>query len=108
MPRYLVQASYNSSACAAFVASPQDRVAGVKAAVEKLGGSLESMDYCLGEYDLVAIAVLPDDTAAAAMALGVGAAGHIKSYRTTRLMSAQDFLTAQQRARGMAYQAPKA
>lgn len=108
MPRYLIQASYTAAACAAFVAKPQDRVAGVKAAVEKLGGSLESFDYCLGEHDLVAIAMLPDDTAAAAMALGVNAPGHIKSYKTTRLMSAQDFVAAQQLAHGMAYQAPKA
>lgn len=66
------------------------------------------MDYCLGESDLVAIAVLPDDVAAAAMALAVNAAGHIRSYKTTRLMSAKEFLAAQCKAHGAAYQAPKA
>lgn len=108
MPRYLVQASYTSAAAAAFVNNPQDRVAGVRAVVEKMGGHFESMDYCLGDYDLVAIAVLPDDVAAAAMALAVNAPGHIKSYKTTRLMSSQEFLAAQQKAHGAAYQAPKA
>jgi len=108
MPRYLIQASYTAAALAAFVAKPQDRVAGVKTALEKMGGSLESMDYCLGDCDLVVIANLPDDTAAAAMALAVNAPGHMKSYKTTRLMSTQDFLAAQQRAHGMAYQAPQA
>lgn len=108
MPRYLVQASYTTAAAAAFTSNPQDRVAGVRALVEKMGGKLESMDYCLGEFDLVAIAVLPDDVAAAAMALAVNAAGHIRSYKTTRLMSAEEFLAAQRKAHGAAYQAPKA
>ena len=107
MPRYLVQAAYTSAAAAAFVNNPQDRVAGVRAVVEKMGGTFESMDYCLGEFDLVAIANLPDDVAAAAMALAVNAPGHIKSYKTTRLMSSQEFLSAQQKAHGAAYQAPK-
>jgi uncharacterized protein with GYD domain len=107
MPRYLVQASYTPAAAAAFVNNPQDRVAGVRALAQKMGGSLESMDYCLGDYDLVAVATLPDDLTAAAMALAVNSAGHIKSYKTTRLMSAEEFLLAQQKAHGVAYQAPK-
>ncbi|MFM8345160.1 MAG: GYD domain-containing protein [Betaproteobacteria bacterium] len=91
---------------AAFVNNPQDRVAGARAVVEKMGGTFESMDYCLGEFDLVAIAGLPDDVTAAALALAVNAPGHIKSYKTTRLMSSQEFLAAQQKAHGVAYQAP--
>jgi uncharacterized protein with GYD domain len=107
MPRYLVQASYASAAAAAFVGNPQDRVAGVRALTEKMGGTLVSMDFCFGDSDLVAIAELPDDVAAAAMALAVNAAGHIKSYKTTRLMSADEFLAAQRKSHGVAYQAPK-
>ena len=107
MPRYLVQASYTTAAAAAFVNNPQDRVAGVRALAQKVGGSLESMDYCLGDFDLVAVATLPDDLTAAAMALAVNSAGHIKSYKTTRLMSAEEFLSAQQKAHGVTYQAPK-
>ena len=108
MPRYLVQASYTTAAAAAFAGNPRDRVAGVRALVEKMGGKLESMDYCLGDCDLVAIADLPDDVTAAAMALAVNAAGHMRSYKTTRLMSAEEFLAAQHKAHGAAYQAPKA
>lgn len=107
MPRYLVQASYTAAASAAFVANPQDRTAGVKAVVEKLGGTFESMDYCMGEYDLVAISVLPDDETAAALSLAVTAAGHLRSYKTTRLLSPQEFLSAQKKAHGLSYQAPK-
>ena len=107
MSRYLVQASYTSAAVAAFVSNPQDRVAGLRAAVEKLGGKLESIEFSLGEYDVVVIAALPDDTTAAALSLVINAAGHIKSYRTTRLMSMQEFQSAQKKAHGVAYKAPK-
>ena len=106
MPRYLIQASYTSAAAAAFVSNPQDRVAGVQAAAEKLGGKVESVDFCLGEYDVIAVAALPDDTTAAALALAVNAPGHLKSYQTTRLLSPQEFLAAQQKAHDVNYQAP--
>lgn len=106
MPRYVIQASYNSAAAAAFVSNPQDRVAGVRALVEKLGGKLESFDFCLGEYDLFAVATVPDDSTATAIALAVNAPGHLKSYKTTRLMSPQEFLEAQKKAHGANYQAP--
>ncbi len=107
MPRYLIQASYNATAAAAFVSNPQDRVPGIRAAVEKLGGKLESFDFALGDYDVVGIGTFPDDGAAAALALAVNAAGHLKSYKTTRLMSADEFLAAQRKAHEIAYQAPK-
>ena len=106
MPRYLVQASYTGAAAASFLSNPQDRVSGLKAIVEKLGGKLDSFEFCLGEYDVVALATLPDDTTAAALSLAVNAAGHLKSYRTTRLMSPEEFLAAQQKAQGTSYQAP--
>ena len=106
MPRYLVQASYNSDAVAAFVSKPQDRVPGVRAMAEKLGGKLESFDFSLGEHDVVALATLPDDTAAAAFSLAVNAAGHLKRSNTTPLMSGEAFVAAQQKAQGLNYQAP--
>jgi uncharacterized protein with GYD domain len=106
MPRYIIQASYTAAAAAAFVSNPQDRVAGVRTLVEKLGGKLESFDFCLGEYDLYAIASVPDDSSAAAISLAVNAPGHLKSYKTTRLMSPEEFLDAQKKAHDLGYQAP--
>jgi uncharacterized protein with GYD domain len=106
MPRYLVQASYTSDAIAAFVSKPQDRVAGIRAVAKKMGGKLESCDYSLGDDDLVAIATFPDDTSAAAMSLAVNAPGHLKKFKTTRLMSAKEFLEAQKKAHGASYKAP--
>lgn len=106
MPRYLIQASYTAAAAAAFVSNPQDRVPAVRAMAEKLGGKLESFDFSLGEYDVVGLATLADDTTAAAFSLAVNAAGHLKSYKTTRLMSGEDFVAAQQKAHGLSFQAP--
>ena len=106
MPRYLVQASYATSAINALLSNPPDRTAGVRNLMEKLGGKMESLEFSLGDYDIVAIATLPDDTTAAAAALAICAPGHVKSYKTTRLLSAQEFLSAQQKAHGTNYQAP--
>lgn len=106
MPKYMIQASYNASAAAAFMSKPQDRVAGVKAMIEKLGGTFHSIDFCLGEYDLVVISTMPDDVAAAAAALAVNGAGHVSAYKTTKLMSPEDFMAAQQKAHGISYAPP--
>ena len=106
MPRYLIQASYTSDAAAAFVSKPQDRAAGIRAVVKKMGGKLESCDFSLGDHDVVAIGTLPDDTSAAALSLAVNAPGHLKSYKTTRLMSAKEFLEAQKKAHSVNYKAP--
>lgn len=106
MGRYLVQAAYTTDAIAAFVSKPQDRVQGVRALVERLGGTLESFDFCLGEYDVAIIYSAPDDTSAVAVALAATAAGHLKSFRTTKLLSPEEFMEASRRAGGVHYQAP--
>jgi uncharacterized protein with GYD domain len=106
MPRYLIQASYTAAAAAAFASKPQDRVAGVRTLLEKAGGKLESLDFCLGDYDLVAMGTLPDDTAAAAVSLAVTGAGHVSKYRTQRLLSAEEFMSAQKMAHELSYQGP--
>jgi uncharacterized protein with GYD domain len=106
MPRYLLQATYTSAALATFISSPQDRTAGVISLATKMGGKMDSLEFSFGDYDIVAIVTLPDDVAAAAMALAICAPGHIKSYKTTRLLSGAEFLTAQQKAHGAGYQPP--
>jgi uncharacterized protein with GYD domain len=106
MPRYLIQCSYTAAASAAFVAKPQGRTAGVKALLEKLGGTLHSFDYGYGEDNVIIICEMPDDVAGVAAALVVKAAGHVEGYRATRLMSEADFLAAQQKAHGVSYAPP--
>jgi uncharacterized protein with GYD domain len=102
----MVQAAYTAEALATLVANPQDRVAGVRALMGQMGATLDTFDYALGEFDVVATYTAPDDTTAAALALVVSSAGHIKSIRTTKLIAPDDFVAASQKAHGVAYNAP--
>ena len=71
MGYYLVQASYGPSAIGAMVKSPQDRAAAIRPLMEKLGGKLHGMWFTFGEYDLVALAEMPDATTAAAFGFAI-------------------------------------
>ena len=106
MPRYLIQGSYTAEAAAAFASQPQDRVAGIRALLEKMGAQMDSFDYCLGDYDVMVTYTAPDDTTATAIALAVIAPGHLKAYKTTKLLSPEEFLEASRKASGAGYQAP--
>lgn len=106
MPHYMGQGAYTAEAAAALAKTPQDRVAGVRALLERLGGTLESFHYSLGEYDVMVIYSAPDDVTATAIALAVLSPGHLKSYRTTKLLSPDEFLEASRKASGAGYQGP--
>jgi uncharacterized protein with GYD domain len=106
MPRYLIQATYTADARKSLIAHPEDRVSGVAALMERLGGKLESFYFSLGEFDVAAIADLPDDVAAAAGALAVTGAGHLAAYRTTKLLTNDEMMAAMKKAHGLTYAAP--
>lgn len=106
MARYMIQAAYTAEAAAAFASMPQDRVAGVRALLERLEARLDSFDYCLGDYDVVATYTAPDDTTATAIALAALAPGHLKAFKTTKLLSPDEFLAASRKASGAGYQGP--
>lgn len=106
MARYMIQGAYTAEAAAAFVSKPQDRVAGVRALLERLGAQLDSFDYCLGDYDVMVTYTAPDDTTATAIALAVLAPGHLKAYKTTKLLTPEEFTEASRKASGANYQAP--
>jgi uncharacterized protein with GYD domain len=106
MAHYLIQATYSAEARKALVANPQDRVAGVAALMEGMGGRLECFYFAMGEFDVVAIAELSDDVSAAAGALVVTGAGHLATYRTTKLLTNDEMMSAMHKAHGVAYAAP--
>jgi uncharacterized protein with GYD domain len=76
MPKYLIKAKYT-----------QDGIAGVKRAggssrrdavaktAESVGGTLESFYFAFGDTDAYVVADLPDNAAAAGLAMTVGASG---------------------------------
>ena len=90
MPRYLIQASYNSAGILALVRNPQNRADVVRPIVEAAGGRLESFDYAFGDYDVVAIAELPDSVSMAALSMAVSSGGAISAFKTTPLIPMQE------------------
>ena len=106
MARYLFQASFTSEAWAAQVKNPQNRIEALRPVIEGLGGSLESFYYAFGEYDVVAIAEMPDNVSAAAFSLAASAGGALKAVKTTPLMTIEEGIEAMRKAAGAGYRPP--
>ena len=106
MPRYMVQASYSTHGITDLVKNPQDRSAALRPVIERLGGSLESFDFAMGDYDIVGIFQLPDNVSAVALAMAVGAAGSISAFKTTVLISMDEAVEAMRKAGTIGYRPP--
>ena len=99
MPLYMYQAAYAHDSWSAQIKNPQNRVEAVgKQVCEAAGGRLVGGWLCFGEYDMVIIADMPDNESMAAVALAVGAAGAIKSSKTTVLLSGEQGVDALKKA----------
>jgi uncharacterized protein with GYD domain len=61
----------------------------VAAALETVGGKLESFHFAFGDHDAYVIAEVPDNTSAAAVALTVGASGGANT-RTIVLLTPEE------------------
>lgn len=90
MPKYLVRASYTAEGLQGL---QKDKASGRKAAVSKalenLGGKLECIYFAFGEDDVLVIFDLPDNVAAARLAVAVGASGLVRT-RTTPLLTVEE------------------
>ena len=102
----MTQFSYTAEAAAAMVKKPQDRGVGLKQAVEKLGGRLIAIYYCFGEYDGVAITEFPDQVTTLALTLATIAPGHLKSLKTTVLLTMEEAVAAMRKANTVMYAGP--
>lgn len=98
MPSYLVQVSYNAEALAALIKSPQNRTEAISKVIEKIGGKPNGLWWSFGDYDVVGIFDMPDNTGAAAFAVAIGAGGACKSVKTTPLVSMEEGLAALKKA----------
>jgi len=83
MPKYLLTASYTAQGAQGLL---KDGGTKRKAAAKSLGGSVESFYYAFGEADAIVICDMPDNTAAAALSVAIGASGAIQG-RTTVLFT---------------------
>ena len=89
MGKYLLQASYTQEGLAGLSKEGgTSRRAALTETIEGVGGSLESFYYAFGKDDLFIIADLPDDAAATAVSLALGAAGAL-TVSVTVLVTAE-------------------
>jgi uncharacterized protein with GYD domain len=97
MPKYLVKASYATEGVKGVVkeggSSRRDTVAKV---IEGLGGTMESFYFAFGDDDVYATADLPDNVAAAAIALAVNSSGAVNA-KTVVLMTPEEIDEASKR-----------
>ncbi len=98
MAFYLLTANYNSDAIKAMVSEPQDREAAARKAIETLGGTLHSFFFALGDWDVVAIIEIADDTTMAAGSMLVGASGSVTNLSTTKLLTMSEAKAAMRKA----------
>ena len=106
MAFYLIQVAYNNSAAKTLIANPQTREDAIKKTCASLGGKLQSFFFSFGEYDVAIIAELPDNAAAAALALATAAKGAISKFHTTVLLTAAEGLDAMKKAQKVDYTPP--
>ncbi len=106
MSRYLIQASYTKEAAAALVNKPEDRSQVVRPLIEDLGGRLLDFYFSLGDYDVVCIVELPNDTAALAFDLAAVMPGHISKIKTTVLLTGEQTVMAMKEASVVSLRAP--
>jgi uncharacterized protein with GYD domain len=103
MAQYLLQVAYTPEAWAKLIARPQNRKEELAPVLAKLGGKFIQAWFCFGEYDIVAIAEMPDNPAAAAFSLAASAGGSIKAIKTTPLMSVEEGMEAMKKAGTIGY-----
>jgi uncharacterized protein with GYD domain len=92
MALYMYQASYTAKSMAAQLKEPEDPVAAIRLALEDVGAELVVAGFPFGEYDVLVVYESPDDVTAASVAMAVAAAGEVRSAKTTRLLSGQEWL----------------
>jgi uncharacterized protein with GYD domain len=92
MTLYMYQASYTAKSMAAQLKEPRDPAEAIRPALEDLGAKILVAGFPFGEYDVLIVYEAADDVTAASVAMAVAAAGEVKSAKTTRLLSGQEWL----------------
>jgi uncharacterized protein with GYD domain len=98
MPYFCHQVSYTKEAWARLIAEPQDRIAAIRAPIEKLGGRIHTSFFAFGDFDVLAITEFPDNVSAAAIAIAFAGGGAVRNMRTTPLLTTAEALDAARKA----------
>lgn len=104
MSLYLYQVAYTAESLAAQIREPQDRIQRVRPWLESAGAKLLAGGYSFGEYDALIVYEAADDTVAAAVALALAAGGALKSARTIKLLTGDEWVDSLQKAQRLAPQ----
>jgi uncharacterized protein with GYD domain len=88
------------------VQHPQHREDAVRKSCEALGGKLHHFFYSFGDYDALTLVELPNNKAAAALALSVEASGAARQIHTTVLLTVDDAMEAMKIAQADKYVPP--
>ena len=75
-----------------------DREAAVKALLDTVGGTLESLMFTRGEYDVIAIAELPDRSTSVGLKMAVQASGAFTKVTVLDELDMAPILAAAQKA----------
>lgn len=78
MPKYVGLYSWTDQG-AAGAKSTVDRYQGAKALVESMGGTIESILWTAGPYDIVVVVDAPDDETVAAVSMALASTGNLRS-----------------------------
>jgi uncharacterized protein with GYD domain len=106
MPKYLVSISYSAEGAKGVRKDGGTKRKQVASkAIESLGGKLESLYFCFGDYDAVVIADMPDNASVAGLCLAVAGTGGA-STATTVLLTPEEMDKAA--GKKTAYKAPGA
>ncbi|HSF07421.1 MAG TPA: GYD domain-containing protein [Methylomirabilota bacterium] len=90
MPKYMIQASYTAEGVRGLMKDGgSKRRAAAESAVKGVGGKLDAFYFAFGDTDVYAIAELPDNASAAAVALVVTGSGAVNA-RTIVLMTPEE------------------
>ena len=84
MPYYLVQATYTAEAWARLVQNPEDRREALRAMTERAGGSLVGSWLSFGDYDVIFIYEMPDNTRVASALMARRPRGRSRRSRRRR------------------------
>jgi len=106
MPKYLLEVNYTLDGVRGLLAKGGSaRKAAAQTAAKSAGGKVESFHFAFGGTDAFVIAALPDNTAAAALALTVTAGGGA-AVRTVALLTTDEVDAAT--AKSVKYSPPSA
>ena len=104
MPKYLLQGKYTPEGIKGVQKDKASgRTAALASAVEKLGGKVETIYFCFGEFDVMAVVDMPDNVAVASLCLSIASSG-LLMLTTTPLLTIEE--TDRALAGGSGYRPP--